>query len=150
IRVRPEREAVVDVRQLRAHTKSVTRAAHGSLENRLHLQRFSDIAHTHAGLSFERVRRRTRRNPQTAQLAERVRELVCHAVAEIIVRGIASDVHEGKNSDRAQLSTVGGRRGGATLVEPVSEWSENEKRNGSDRRARKSICAQRRRKSRLR
>jgi hypothetical protein len=111
----PELDALLGVRELNAHAHAIAGSTYGTLQHRVYPELPPYLLHVEIATPLERVRRRARRDLEPGKLAERVRELVGHAVREILLRRVAADVQE--REDRDGLGARRGR-GHCRLVPP--------------------------------
>ena len=99
----PEVKPIGSVDELRGDPQFGVRPAHAALQDRTHSQLRTDGPDV-LGRVFERERGRTRRHAQRGNGAQRVQDLLRHAVAEIPVLRIGAEIHERQHSDRVLRS----------------------------------------------
>jgi hypothetical protein len=96
--------AVRGVDELGGDPDSIADLSNAPLHHRGHIQGLTDLADVRR-LSLERERRRAGGNPKPRHLTEGVRELLRHAVAEVLLVRVRTHVQEREHRDRCY--TVG-------------------------------------------
>jgi len=105
--LRPERETVGHVDELSRDAQARSGAPYTALDDTLYVQPRSDVVDVDA-LALECERRATSSDSQPLDFREGARQLVGHAVGEVLLLGVIADVCHGQHGD-------GGRRSGRRI-----------------------------------
>src|SRR4030095_15240454 len=89
--------------QLRGDSQTIAGLAHAAFEHVRHAQLLADALNI-LPLALERERRRARRDAQAGDVAERRDELFRHAVAEVLLILLRTEVEKRKHGDRSRRS----------------------------------------------
>jgi hypothetical protein len=108
VSLRPKILAIHSVDKFGAYAETVALSAHTPFEHIANIETASDLARVEV-LALEGRGGGPRRDPQSADLGERVDQFLGHAIREVVATRVRADVHEREHCYRALDRFRGGR-----------------------------------------